>query len=100
MIISNPPYIPDDSWEELPEEVKGYEPHIALKGGGTGGIEVLGKILDMSGHFLYRDGILILEIGETQGDLLLEKANEAGIYKEVWLKKDYAGKPRVLMAKK
>ena len=99
MIVSNPPYIPDDSWEELPQEVKGYEPHIALKGG-TGGIQVLETILDISGHFLYRDGLLILEIGENQGDILLEKANEAGIYKKVWLKKDYAGKPRVLMAKK
>ena len=36
LAISNPPYIPRDTYEELPEEVKNFEPKIALIGGEDG----------------------------------------------------------------
>jgi release factor glutamine methyltransferase len=34
VVIANPPYIPDS--QELPRDVAGFEPHIALFGGPTG----------------------------------------------------------------
>ncbi len=36
LVISNPPYIPIDTYEKLPEEVKEFEPKIALIGGEDG----------------------------------------------------------------
>ncbi len=99
MVISNPPYIPAETWEELPQEVKAFEPHIALNGGPKG-TKILESILEHTGHYLYRDGILIMEIGEEQGDTLLEKATETGMYRQSWIQTDYAGKPRVLISKK
>ena len=35
-VISNPPYIPEDTYENLPKEVKNFEPKIALLGGKDG----------------------------------------------------------------
>ena len=36
LAISNPPYIPNDTYEKLPKEVKNFEPKIALIGGEDG----------------------------------------------------------------
>ena len=36
LAISNPPYIPRDTYKKLPEEVKNFEPKIALLGGEDG----------------------------------------------------------------
>ena len=36
LAISNPPYIPKDTYEKLPKEVKNFEPKIALLGGEDG----------------------------------------------------------------
>ena len=36
LVISNPPYIPKETYEKLPEEVKNFEPKIALLGGEDG----------------------------------------------------------------
>ena len=36
LVISNPPYIPNDTYKKLPKEVKDFEPKIALLGGEDG----------------------------------------------------------------
>jgi len=36
LAISNPPYIPKDTYEKLPKEVKNFEPKVALYGGEDG----------------------------------------------------------------
>ena len=36
LAISKPPYIPDDIYENLPKEVKNFEPKVALIGGADG----------------------------------------------------------------
>ena len=36
LAISNPPYIPRDTYEKLPKEVKDFEPKVALLGGEDG----------------------------------------------------------------
>jgi len=99
LILSNPPYIPDESMETLPEEVKSYEPAMALKGGREG-TKLIETIIDQSGHYLLKDGLLAIEIGEEQEDGLLQRALNTGHYRKSWILPDYAGKPRVLMAVK
>ena len=42
LAISNPPYIPQDTYEKLPKEVKNFEPKVALLGG-EDGLELFGK---------------------------------------------------------
>ena len=58
--ISNPPYIPRDTYEKLPKEVKNYEPKVALLGG-EDGLKHIREIIQKAPLFLKEKGWLILE---------------------------------------
>ena len=57
---SNPPYIPRDTYEKLPKEVKNFEPKIALLGG-EDGLKHIREIIQKAPLFLKENGWLILE---------------------------------------
>lgn len=67
IILSNPPYIPSGSIEQLEPEVRVFEPVISLDGG-PDGLDVIRKLVKTSRHFLKPKGKLIIEIGEGQSD--------------------------------
>ncbi len=60
LAISNPPYIPRDTYEKLPKEVKNFEPKIALLGG-EDGLKHIREIIQKAPLFLKENGWLILE---------------------------------------
>jgi len=60
LAISNPPYIPQDTYEKLPKEVKNFEPKLALLGG-EDGLNHIREIIQKAPLFLKRNGWLILE---------------------------------------
>ena len=65
--ISNPPYIPEDTYEKLPKEVKNFEPKIALLGG-EDGLKHIREIIQKAPLFLKEKGWLILENHFDQGE--------------------------------
>ena len=67
LAISNPPYIPQDTYEKLPKEVKNFEPKVALLGG-EDGLEHIRKIIQKAPLFLKEKGWLILENHFDQGE--------------------------------
>ena len=67
LAISNPPYIPKDTYEKLPKEVKKYEPKIALLGG-EDGLKHIREIIKKAPLFLKEKGWLIIENHFDQGD--------------------------------
>ncbi len=60
LVISNPPYIPRDTYEKLPKEVKNFEPKVALLGG-EDGLRHIRQIIKQAPLFLKEKGWLILE---------------------------------------
>jgi len=60
LVISNPPYIPRDTYEKLPKEVKNFEPKVALLGG-EDGLDHFREIIQKAPLFLKNNGWLILE---------------------------------------
>ncbi|MBO8243194.1 peptide chain release factor N(5)-glutamine methyltransferase [Prochlorococcus marinus XMU1411] len=64
--ISNPPYIPKDTYEKLPKEVRNFEPKIALLGGDDG-LKHINEIIQNAPLFLKERGWLILENHFDQG---------------------------------
>jgi len=60
LAISNPPYIPRDTYEKLPKEVKNFEPKVALLGG-EDGLKHIREIIKHAPLFLKENGWLILE---------------------------------------
>ena len=67
LAISNPPYIPKDTYEKLPKEVKFFEPKIALLGG-EDGLKHIREIIQKAPKFLKEKGWLILENHFDQGE--------------------------------
>ncbi len=66
LAISNPPYIPKDTYEKLPKEVKNFEPKVALLGG-EDGLKHIREIIQKAPLFLKEKGWLILENHFDQG---------------------------------
>lgn len=64
IIISNPPYVAHDRLVELPMEYQ-HEPSLALEGG-TDGLNIVNRLLPLAAEYLTPDGLLFLEVGETQ----------------------------------
>ena len=67
LVISNPPYIPKNTYEKLPKEVKNFEPKIALFGG-EDGLQHIREIIQKAPLFLREKGWLILENHFDQGE--------------------------------
>jgi release factor glutamine methyltransferase len=64
VVISNPPYIPDDAIPRDPE-VRLFDPTIALYGGADG-LDVVRRVSQTARRLLHPGGTLVLEHGELQ----------------------------------
>lgn len=95
MIVSNPPYIPGGQIDRLMEEVRRYDPRLALDGGGDG-LDFYRRLLADSPRYLLPGGVLLMEIGCGQGDWVLGHM-EAGGYRQVRLVKDLSGRERAVL---
>lgn len=92
LITANPPYIAEDEYAELQEEIVRYEPKLALTA-------------DENGLFLYRriakeakrilNGRIFLEIGWKQADDVMGMLRQEG-YTDIYKIKDLSGNDRVI----
>ncbi len=98
IIVSNPPYIPSAVIETLMPEVKEYEPMTALDGDADG-LKFYREIIKNATKFLTSEGQLFFEIGCEQAEEVTALLLEHG-FKEIQVRKDYAGLDRVVCAKR
>ncbi len=98
LIISNPPYIPSAEIETLDEEVKCFDPKIALDGGNDG-LRDYRQIAKLSARLLNDGGFLIFEIGEMQKDDVINIAAEQKL-SLVDVLHDLSGTERCIILKK
>lgn len=96
VIVSNPPYIREDVIPTLMEDVKNYEPMIALSGG-EDGLDFYKRITKESVCLLEKGGLLAFEIGYDQKDEVSEILLKSG-FKEIKCIKDLSGNDRVIKA--
>src|SRR4030042_1680618 len=99
IIVSNPPYIADQEYQELPPGVKDYEPKEALWAGQTG-VEFYEKLIYQSKNHLNENGWLLLEIGARQEASVRKIMEDYGNYDSISVRNDYAGLPRVIKGRK
>ena len=97
MIVSNPPYIQTSEIEELQDEVRLYDPRIALDGK-EDGLYFYRRIIEEAREYLSEKGWLLFEIGWDQKEAVSNLMEEAG-YTPVTVKKDLAGLDRVVMGR-
>lgn len=68
LIVANPPYVNAEDLASMPEEYH-CEPALAL-GSGDDGLDCVRRILLKARDFLTDDGILIVEVGNTEENLI------------------------------
>ena len=86
LIISNPPYIPENECSLLQEEVK-KEPLTALDGGNDG-LDFYRRICREAPDYLRRGGILMFELGDGQHSAVGKRREESG-FQSVEIRNDF-----------
>tara|TARA_B100000575_G_scaffold276452_1_gene261904 strand:- start:668 stop:1507 length:840 start_codon:yes stop_codon:yes gene_type:complete len=97
LIVSNPPYIERKKIKNLSDDIKKYEPIMALDGGNDG-LDLIKKVIYKARDILKVDGILALEIGNGQ-DRKVSKILIDNNFRIKDFIKDYKNNIRCIIAK-
>ena len=96
LIVSNPPYIKRMEIKNLSDDIKKFEPRMALDGGNDG-LDLIKKVIYKSREILKINGTLALEIGDEQ----IKKVSKILIDNKFRIKcviKDYKNNVRCVFA--
>ncbi len=99
LVVTNPPYVARETFEDLQPEVVGFEPHLALDGGLRGEEEItvfagdLSKIIKPGGRFF-------MEIGADQAEFVMDLFGAFPEFDGLSIYEDYAGLPRIFHARR
>jgi release factor glutamine methyltransferase len=96
VIVSNPPYVADDS-PLLDRSVVDWEPALALFAG-PDGLDAIRTVIAGAPAHLAGGGWLVLEIGSDQGDAVRELL-DAGGFEHVEIRPDLAGHDRIAVGR-
>ena len=96
LIVANLPYVATSEAAQLAPEVH-YDPPVALYAG-TAGVELIRELIATAPPYLRSNALLALEIGHDQAGALTRFLGEKN-YRDIEVKKDYAGTPRFLFAR-
>ncbi len=95
LIITNPPYVSQREYWELPGEIRLYEPETALIAA-EDGLAALNTLARKAHHLLKTGQYLVCEIGETQASKVLRYYQTIGW--DTYIRNDLNRKPRYLVA--
>ncbi|OOB77860.1 MAG: protein-(glutamine-N5) methyltransferase, release factor-specific [Epulopiscium sp. Nuni2H_MBin001] len=95
LIVSNPPYISKTEIDTLMEEVREFEPRIALTDEGDG-LKFYSSIAMEAKYYLREGGVLAFEIGHNQAEDVRNILIYEG-YKNIELLQDYNSRDRVII---
>ena len=103
VVVSNPPYIPDDAVPRDPE-VRDYDPPRALYGGHDG-LDVVRGLAVTAAALLRPGGTLVIEHGDAQGEAAGDHGvpamlREHGAFTDVTDHPDLAGRDRTTTARR
>lgn len=98
LIVSNPPYIPTETWKTLDPSVRDYEPRLALDGGADG-LDFYRAILENFTPALQPGGWICFEFGIGQENDVCSLLRRHG-YEITELRKDSAEITRAVLARK
>ena len=92
LIVSNPPYVPEDEIDDLPAEVRA-DPRLAL----AGGTEIHRRLAEQAPRWLRSGGTLAVEIDARRGEEVTDLLSPR--FAGVRLERDLAGRDRVVLAR-
>ena len=96
LIVSNPPYIDTKNIKNLDDDIKKYEPLIALNGGNDG-LDVIKKVIYKAKEILKINGKLAIEIGNMQSEKVSRELKLNNFRIDQYIK-DYKNNTRCLIS--
>jgi len=99
VVVSNPPYIAESERDTIEAQVREFEPAEALFSGASG-LEALRQIVEEAPRHLVAEGLLALELAEMRARAVAAWLEGAHDWRQVLLRDDLAGRPRVLLARR
>lgn len=98
VVVTNPPYVPDDALPRDPE-VRDHDPVAALYGGSTG-LEIPELIIGEAESLLRPGGLFIMEHSEEQGAGARELLEATASLRRAATFADYTGRDRYTVARR
>jgi release factor glutamine methyltransferase len=99
LLVANLPYVPQAEWEQLPKEIKDFEPPQALLGGEEG-LDLLRPLVRQAWQYVKTGGWVLLEVGDGQAEKVAALLADTGHYDPVEKIKDFNGIDRVVRARR
>lgn len=96
LIVSNPPYVSTEDYNNLDLCVKGHEPKSALESG-KDGLDTIRLIVEQAGDWMSKGGFLFFEMGYDQSDTVRKLIEESSL-SLVEIIKDYSQIDRIVVA--
>jgi len=96
LIVSNPPYIVKREINRLANDIRKFEPKVALDGGNDG-LDVIKKVIYKSKEILKLKGVLALEIGRGQY-LSVTRVLKENNFRQIKIMKDYQNNIRCIFS--
>ena len=96
LVVSNPPYIVKREINRLANDIRKFEPKIALDGGNDG-LDVIKKVIYKSKEILKLKGVLALEIGRGQY-FSVARVLEENNFRQTRIVKDYQNNIRCIFS--
>jgi len=97
MIVCNPPYIPINEMETIMDDVKLYEPKIALTDG-SDGLSFYKRINELAPSIVVPGGHILLEVGLHQHPRFVKDILDVKLFSQIEIVSDLNGDPRILKA--
>ena len=99
VIVSNPPYVSEEDYATLAPEVRDHEPVAALVAG-PDGLRDIREILSLATSALVPGGVLLMEIGFDQADIIPLRVGTIFGLTLMGIAKDLQGLPRVAVVQR
>jgi release factor glutamine methyltransferase len=99
LVVTNPPYVAQETFADLQPEIVDFEPRLALDGG-EDGMEQIRDFAPLVADVLKPDGRFFMEIGADQGEMVMELFDSFGSFDSLVVYDDYAGLPRIFHARR
>ena len=99
VVISNPPYIPDDAIP-LEPEVADHDPPRALFGGGADGLDLPRHVVTAAARLLRPGGLFVMEHADVQGASVRELLDRTGAFEPATTHHDLTGRDRFVLARR